>query len=109
MLSWRVPVRSMPADELLRVRVVYALPHRQIVVDVTLEEGATVGEAVAKSQLQQRDPQIASEPLTCAVFGRIVPLSEPLRDGDRVEILRPLLVDPKEQRRQLAARTRKNS
>jgi putative ubiquitin-RnfH superfamily antitoxin RatB of RatAB toxin-antitoxin module len=99
----------MPADELLRVRVVYALPHRQIVVDVTLEQGATVGEAVAKSQLQQRDPQIASEPLTCAVFGRIVPLSEPLRDGDRVDILRPLLVDPKEQRRQLAARTRKNS
>jgi putative ubiquitin-RnfH superfamily antitoxin RatB of RatAB toxin-antitoxin module len=109
MLSWRVPVQSMPAVDLLRVRVVYALPHRQIVVDVTLEQGATVGEAVAKSQLQQRYPQTASEPLTCAVFGRIVALSDSLRDGDRVEILRPLLVDPKEQRRQLAARTRKNS
>lgn len=89
----------MPADELLRVRVVYALPHRQVVVDLTLQQGATVGEAVAKSQLQQHYPQIASEPLNCAIFGRGVPLSALLQDGDRVEILRPLLVDPKEQRR----------
>ena len=92
----------MPADELLRVQVVYALPQRQIVVDVALGRGATVGEAVVKSELLQRYPQIAGEPLNCAVFGRVVSLTDVLRDGDRVEVLRPLLVDPKEQRRQAA-------
>lgn len=103
MLSWPVHARSMPpAAEGLRVRVVYALPEQQVVVELTLYERSTVDDAVTKSGLPQRFPQIVA-PVSCAVFGRVVPLSQPLRDGDRVEILRPLLVDPKEQRRRAAA------
>ena len=99
----------MPAAEgRLRVRVVYALPERQVVVELTLDDQATVNDAVTKSGLPQRFPQIVA-PVCCAVFGRVVPLSQPLRDGDRVEILRPLQVDPKEQRRQAAVRTRQPS
>ena len=90
------------------MRVVYALPERQVVVELALDEGATVNDAVTKSGLPQRFLQIVA-PISCAVFGRVVPLSQPLRDGDRVEILRPLQVDPKEQRRQAAVRTRPNN
>jgi putative ubiquitin-RnfH superfamily antitoxin RatB of RatAB toxin-antitoxin module len=61
---------------------------------------------VARSGLARRCAEIATLPLACAIYGRVVALTHELRAGDRVEILRPLLVDPKEQRRQAAARAR---
>jgi putative ubiquitin-RnfH superfamily antitoxin RatB of RatAB toxin-antitoxin module len=88
----------------MRVWVVYALPDRQAVEELELPESATVAEAVARSGLLQRFPQIGARPLACAIFGRAVADSQVLRTGDRVEILRPLLVDPKESRRRAAAR-----
>jgi len=91
----------------VRVRVVYALPERQVSVELTLDERATVGDAVARSGLRERFPAIAPEGIKCAVFSRPVALTDPLREGDRVEILRPLSIDPKEQRRQAAAKTKK--
>jgi uncharacterized protein len=97
----------MPADESLRVRVVYALPDVQVVVEVVLDPRATVADAVKKSRLTLRYSELAGEPLNCAIFGRVAALTDELRDGDRVDILRPLLVDPKEQRRRAAAQTGK--
>lgn len=96
----------MSADS-IRVRVVYALAEEQVQMELRVPASATVGEAAEKSGLLDRfEPRRASE-LQCAVFGRLVALNEPLRDGDRVEILRPLLVDPKQSRRQAAANGRK--
>ena len=89
----------------MRVRVVYALPQRQSIVDVQLSAGATVEEAVARSGLMADFPEVRSGPLNCAIFGRVVALTDAVRDGDRVEILRPLIADPKQSRRQAAART----
>jgi putative ubiquitin-RnfH superfamily antitoxin RatB of RatAB toxin-antitoxin module len=88
----------------MRVWVVYALPDRQAVEELELPESATVAEAVARSGLLERYPEIGARPLACAIFGRAVADSQVLRAGDRVEILRPLLVDPKESRRRAAAR-----
>jgi putative ubiquitin-RnfH superfamily antitoxin RatB of RatAB toxin-antitoxin module len=88
----------------MRVWVVYALPDRQAVEELELPESATVAEAVARSGLLQRFPEIGARPLACAIFGRAVADSQVLRAGDRAEILRPLLVDPKESRRRAAAR-----
>jgi putative ubiquitin-RnfH superfamily antitoxin RatB of RatAB toxin-antitoxin module len=90
------------------VSVVYALPDRQVIVELHVVPGTSVADAVATSGLTQRFAEIATRPLACAVYGRAVALSYALRAGDRVEILRPLLVDPKEQRRQAAARGRKS-
>lgn len=90
----------------MRVWVVYALPDRQAVQELELPESATVAEAVARSGLLQRFPEIGARPLACAIFGRAVADSQVLRADDRVEILRPLLVDPKESRRRAAARGR---
>ena len=88
----------------MRVWVVYALADRQAIQELELPESATVAEAVARSGLLQRFPEIGNRPLACAIFGRAVADSQVLRAGDRVEILRPLLVDPKESRRRAAAR-----
>jgi len=96
----------MEKFEALRVRVIYALPDQQVAIDLKLSSGATAADAVARSGLLEKFPDAASRPLACAVFGRAVPLSYELRDGDRVEILRPLIIDPKQSRREAANRSR---
>jgi putative ubiquitin-RnfH superfamily antitoxin RatB of RatAB toxin-antitoxin module len=95
--------------EQISVRVVYALPERQSVVTVRIERGSSVLDAVRRSGLLDRYPEAARSPLSCAIFGRVIAMEESLRDGDRIEILRPLIVDPKQARRQAAARAKPNS
>jgi putative ubiquitin-RnfH superfamily antitoxin RatB of RatAB toxin-antitoxin module len=90
----------------MRIWVVYALPDRQSVQELQLPEPATVAEAVARSGLLQQFPELGNRPLAYAIFGRAVADSHLLRADDRVEILRPLQVDPKESRRRAAARRR---
>jgi uncharacterized protein len=90
----------------MRVWVVYALPDRQMLRELELPESATVAEAVARSGLLEQFPEIGSRPPAYAIFGRAVTDSQALRADDRVEILRPLQVDPKESRRRAAARAR---
>jgi putative ubiquitin-RnfH superfamily antitoxin RatB of RatAB toxin-antitoxin module len=90
----------------MRVCIVYALPDRQTLRELELPESATVADAVARSGLVEQFPEIGARPLSCAIYGRVVADSQVLRAGDRVEILRPLQVDPKESRRRAAARGR---
>ena len=84
----------------LRVEVVLALPRRHASAVVVLGEGATVADAVQAAGLPLED--IAGY----AVFGERATPSTPLRDGDRVELLRPLQADPKDARRRRAAEQR---
>ena len=83
----------------LRVEVVHALPDRAEVVAVRLAAGATVRDAIAASGLKAEFGRLG-------IFGATVKLDTPLRDGDRVEIYRPLVLDPKEARRRRARRKR---
>jgi len=106
MLSSTVLAPFMEKNELLRIRVVYALPDQQPTVDLQLPPGTSLTDAVNRSGLPEKFPEVAQHPLACAIFGRAVPLSYELRDGDRIEILRPLLIDPKQSRREAAERTR---
>lgn len=96
----------MPEAERLRVSVVYALPDQQCLVELLVPAGTTVEEAVVRSGLPERFPEIAAQPVHCAIYGRGVALTQRLAAADRVEILRPLLIDPKEGRRQAAAKSR---
>jgi putative ubiquitin-RnfH superfamily antitoxin RatB of RatAB toxin-antitoxin module len=91
----------MTERALLRIEVVYALPERCWATTVQLPAPATVGEALAMAVLPV--PGLVVDPARLAVYGRTVELTSPLHDGDRIEILRPLQVDPKEARRQRAA------
>jgi putative ubiquitin-RnfH superfamily antitoxin RatB of RatAB toxin-antitoxin module len=87
----------------MKVEVVYALPAAAEVVSLDLPAGASVRDALAASGLR-----IDLEKSECGVFGKRVPLSQRLSDGDRVEIYRALAMDPKEARRRRAkARTAK--
>lgn len=86
----------------LRVEVVYALPAAQDVIAVELEEGATAREAVQASGLLARHPEIDPARPQLGMFGRKIRPDTRLKEGDRVEILRPLAADPKEARRRRA-------
>jgi putative ubiquitin-RnfH superfamily antitoxin RatB of RatAB toxin-antitoxin module len=84
---------------MLRVSVALALPGRQEVVKLELPEGATVADAVAAARLSERFPGIDVAALATGIWSRPRPPGTVLRDGDRVELYRPLQVDAKAQRR----------
>jgi len=84
------------------VEVAYALPDRQRVVRVPLRDGMTAIEAVRAAALEAEFPELARPTLILGIHGRRVEEQQPLRDGDRVEIYRPLKFDPREARRQAA-------
>jgi putative ubiquitin-RnfH superfamily antitoxin RatB of RatAB toxin-antitoxin module len=86
----------------LSVEVVYALPDRAWSAQVELPEGATVADALAAANLAARVPGLQVDPARLAIFGRTAGLETGLHHRDRVEILRPLQVDPKQARRQRA-------
>jgi putative ubiquitin-RnfH superfamily antitoxin RatB of RatAB toxin-antitoxin module len=91
--------------ETIAVEVAYAEPRRQFLRIITLREGATVAEAIAASGLE-REFEIDASPLTAGIWSKPVARDAALRDGDRVELYRPLVADPKDARRRRANRSR---
>ncbi|UFM68517.1 RnfH family protein [Leclercia adecarboxylata] len=95
----------MPAK--IVVEVAYALPEKQYLQRVTLEEGATVEEAIRASGLLTLLSDIDLAKNKVGIYSRPVKLADNVKDGDRVEIYRPLIADPKELRRQRAEKSAK--
>ena len=87
---------------LLNVEVVYARPQYQTVLSVAVPSGTTALEAVRSSGMLQRHPELVADTLELGVFGSAVAHDYEVEQGDRVEIYRPLLVDPVTRRRRLA-------
>ena len=91
------------------VQVVYALPGAQEVVEVGLEEGAPVQDALIASGIPALHPEIDLKTQRIGVWGRPVTLATGVRERDRVEIYRALSADPKQaRRRRAAAENRRN-
>ncbi|OZI14947.1 RnfH family protein [Sodalis-like symbiont of Philaenus spumarius] len=91
----------------IRIEVVYALPERQYLRQLVLDEGSTLEQAIRASGVLALRQEIDLSVNKVGIFSRPAKLEDTLSDGDRVEIYRPLLIDPKELRRQRADRTRK--
>lgn len=91
----------------LSIEVCYALPGEQTLIAVDLPAGATLKQALDASGILQRCPQIDLTTQKVGVFGKLKPLDAVLADHDRVEIYRPLLVDPKLSRQRRVEKTRK--
>lgn len=90
----------------IAVEVAVAWPELQVVVPLKLAEGSTVADAIDRSGLRERFPDLKISPERLGVFAERRMPDDRLRDGDRVEIYRPLKVDPKVARR-LAAEARR--
>ncbi len=89
----------------MRVEVAYALPQRQCLIALEVEPGCTALDAAQRSGIDRQFPEIDWRTAKLGVFGKLLdaPAHHVLREHDRVEIYRPLLIDPKAVRRQRAA------
>ncbi len=98
----------MANAETIKIEVAYALPDEQVLLVLMLPAGSTIPDAVRAAGLSSRFPEIAGEAVRFGIFGKIEkdPAARVLRSGDRVEIYRPLLIDPKEARKARAAKAK---
>lgn len=92
----------MPDARPIRVSLAYAEPGRAFLVEFELPAGATVADAIERSGIRHARPEVVIDPGRLGVFARKATPATRLRDGDRVEIYRPLRFDPKEARRRRA-------
>lgn len=86
----------------ITVEVVCATPERQLLRRVNVPAGSSVMQAVEQSGILREMPEVAFDPSRLGIFSRRVAADETLQDGDRVEIYRPLTLDPKDARRRRA-------
>ena len=86
----------------MRVSVAVALPSRQDVIELDLPEGSDVAAALAQARVRERYPELDVDRCEVGVWSRACGRDTPLREGDRVEIYRPLAADAKAMRRERA-------
>ena len=90
-------------EALLTIEVVFALPARQKLISLTVSPGTTAEMAIRQSAIGDLFPEEDFSDYQVGIWGKLVKRSYSLKDGDRLEIYRPLLIDPREARRELAA------
>ncbi len=90
-------------DETIHVEVAYAREAQQALLPVRGPQGLTIAEAIERSGIVQRFPEIDLTANKVGVFGKVAKLDTALADGDRVEIYPPLIADPKQARKSRAA------
>nr|WP_222941522.1 RnfH family protein [Xenorhabdus sp. TS4] len=93
----------------MNIEVVYALPERQYLRNVKVPQGATVEQAIVTSGLLTLRNDIDLAKNKVGIYSRPAKLTDKLEEGDRVEIYRPLVADPKEMRRKRAERAKNNA
>jgi len=91
------------SKNLISVEVAYALPDQQSLLTIEVEPGCTVEQAIRQSGILKMYPDIDLEKNAVGIWNTRKKLDDVLRDRDRVEIYRPLIADPKEVRKKLAA------
>ena len=90
-------------NEQIEVEVAYATLQEQVIVKIAGECGMTVEEAITKSKIAHKFPEIDLETAKVGVYGKSVSMNDRLCTGDRVEIYRELIADPKAARKKKAA------
>ena len=86
----------------LSVEVALATPERQVLLAVNVEDGASVADVIVCSGIQSHFPELAVADMAVGIWGKPVSRDSTVSAGDRVELYRPLEIDPREARRQRA-------
>ena len=92
-------------DASIRIRICYARPGTYILEDLSVPAGTTVHDAIRRSGIAGRFPEIDLTTCRVGIYGKLKSLDFVLRDRDRIEIYRPLMADPKESRRKRAGKS----
>ncbi|WP_223668540.1 RnfH family protein [Kangiella shandongensis] len=93
----------------LKVEVAYALPEKQTLLQLEVRADATIEDVISQSGILDLYPEIDLNKQKVGIFSKLAKLGDHLHDGDRVEIYRPLLIDPKEVRKQRAQKARQET
>lgn len=93
---------SSDAREQVDVEIAFATPDEQAVIRVTLPKGTSVAEALRASAIAERFPDVDFDAASVGVWGHVVSRNRLIRDGDRIEVYRPLEREPREARRERA-------
>ncbi len=96
----------MSEQATIHVEVAYALAEKQTILGLDVAEGTTALEAARQSGIADRFEGIDLDNAKLGIFAKVVSPAQVLREGDRVEIYRPLIADPKEVRKARAARVK---
>lgn len=96
----------MSEQATIHVEVAYALSGKQAILALDVPEGTTALEAAQQSGITDKFKEIDLENAKLGIFAKVVSPKQVLREGDRVEIYRPLIADPKEVRKARAARVK---
>jgi len=88
--------------ERLSVEIVLATPARQVLLALEVDQGSSVADVIARSDIGSRFPALAVDEMPVGLWGRPVARDSLVGPGDRVELYRPLEIDPREARRQRA-------
>jgi putative ubiquitin-RnfH superfamily antitoxin RatB of RatAB toxin-antitoxin module len=95
-------MKFMTDPKMLAIEVAYATPAKQTIIKLTVESGSTLETAIERSGILEVYPEIDLQLQKVGVFSKIKVLSYKVHEGDRIEIYRPLVIDPKEARRNRA-------
>lgn len=102
MISANALTQFMAAENnhcMIPIEVAYAAPDQQVLLSLSVPQGTTVAEGIEQSNIRAEFPELKMDLEAVGIFSRKVSLEHVLRAGDRVEIYRPLIMDPKEARR----------
>lgn len=89
-------------SDLINVEVAYATPEKQTLLEVSIPAGSTAEQAVLLSEIMNIHKEIDLSLLKLGIWNRVCKASVEVKNGDRVEIYRPLIADPKEVRKRRA-------
>jgi len=92
---------------LINVEVAYARPDRQVIINIEVEAGCSIEDAIKKSGVLNQFQEIDLDKNKVGLFGKLSKKTTELKTGDRIEIYRPLIADPKEVRRKREAEGKK--
>jgi putative ubiquitin-RnfH superfamily antitoxin RatB of RatAB toxin-antitoxin module len=96
------------SDDMIRVEVAYALPEKQKIIEIHVEPGTTMYQAAVASGITEHFEDLDLEKAPMGIFGKAEgnPKKREMKDGERVEIYRPLIADPKAARKARAEKKR---
>lgn len=80
---------------MIKIELAYAKSDKQILMGLLVEDGTCIEEAIKASGIRERFPELNEAPLKIGIFSKLVSLEYILKENDRIEIYRPLIIDPK--------------
>ncbi len=94
-------------SEIIEIEVVYGLPHKQVLLSLPVPDGSCIEECIKLSGIVTHFPEIVPSEAVVGIFSRPEKLDSIIKSGDRIEIYRPLIADPKEMRNLRASKMSK--